>query len=236
MTLLLLLACADTPAPPPESHKLTDLFRPQVQLNTGAVPGGTEQIQLFLHPLTPGVCHPIPALVATMDGKPMTRLHGRVEGKNGYDRDCAVYEFTIDPTEVAGDATSLVSITDGVSTYTMEVANLLAPRAVTPSATEVTPGDTLTLAWSPPTDTPTKDGDVGLELKAADKRAVVKRKDITFGPGTLTFVVPEGLSGEVTASVFGTLGMQPAVTKCEGADHCGVSREYDVASFRLKLP
>lgn len=231
-----LLACSDPAPPAPEEHHLTDLFRPQLQLNTGSLPGGPEQIQLFLHPLTPGVCHPIPKLAATFDGKPMTRLHGRVEGERGYDRDCAVYEFTIDPKEVAVGASNVVVVTDSVSTYTMEVANLFVPRTVTPSATAVKPGDSLTLAWSPATDVVTKDGDVGVELRLGDKRALVKRKDIVFGPGTLTFTVPEGLSGEVTASVYGTLGVQPAVTKCVGADHCGVSREYDVPAFTLTLP
>lgn len=235
MLLLLLAACESEP-PPPEAHKLTDLFRPQVQLNTGSIPGGPEQVQLFVHPLTPGVCHPIPTIAATLDGKPMTRLHGRVEGKKGYDRDCAVYEFTLDAKEIVAGATNVVTVTDGETTFTMEVAGLFAPRTVTPSATDVKPGDTLTLAWSPPTDVVADKGDVGIELKAGAKRAVVRRKDIVFGPGTLTFTVPEGVSGEVAGSVYGTATIQPAVTKCEGAHHCGVSREYDVAPFTLRAP
>ncbi len=234
MILLALLACSDPP--PPEKHTLMDLFRPQVQLNTGSLPGGPEQVQLFVHPLTPGVCHPIPGLAATLDGKPMTRLHGRVEGKNGYDRDCAVYEFTLDGKEAVAAPTNTLVVTDGTNTFTVEVANLFVPRTVTPSATEVKPGDTLTLAWSPPTDVVAKTGEVGLELVSGDKRAVVRREDITFGPGTLTFAVPEGVSGELTASVFGTATMQPAVTKCEGPHACRVSRDYDVPPFTLRAP
>jgi hypothetical protein len=232
--LALLAACSEEP--PPENHHLSDLFRPQVQLNTGFLPGGAEQIQLFVHPLTPGVCHPIPTLTATLDGKAMTRLHGLVPGENGYDRDCSVFEFTLDPKDIVAGPTNALVITDGVSTITMEVANLFAPRTATASATDVKPGDTVTLAWSPATDVLADKGDFGVLLEAGGKRASVKRQDLVVAPGSVAFPVPEGVSGDVTASVFGTAAMQPPVTRCEGLAACKVSREYDVAPFSLRLP
>jgi hypothetical protein len=214
---------------------LLDLFRPQVQLNTGSVPGGPEQVQLFVNPLTPGPCHPIPGLKATLDGVEMTRLRGKVEGENGYDRDCNVYEFTMDAARVEQKPTNTLVITDGTNTFTMDVAHLFDPRTVTPSATTVKPKDSVTLAWSPGTDVLAPKGDFGIELKGGDKPVFVRRTDLVIGAGTVTFTMPEGVSGEVTATVFGTMTMQPAVTKCEGAHTCGVSRAYDVPPFQLTV-
>jgi hypothetical protein len=209
-------------------HTLKDIYRPHLQLNTGYVPGGPEQIQLFLHPELAGPCHPIPTLAATIDGKPMTRLHGKVEGPEGYDRDCAVFEFTIDAGTVTQGPSTVVTVTDGTDTFTMEVANIFAKRTLTPSATDVKPGESVTFAWSPAGDAVDPKADIGFTLTAGDKRVVLKRKDIVFGAGTLTFTVPADLTGDVSVQMFGMLGISPAVTRCEGAHACAVSREYDV--------
>ncbi len=231
--LALLAACGEEP--PPEVHKLTDIYSPVVQLNTGSVPGGPEVVQLFVHPQLVGPCHPIPTLAATLDGKPMTRLTGRVGGAMPYDRDCSVFEFSLDPKDIVSGPTNELRVTDGETTFRVVIENLFAPRTVVASPTEVKPGDTVTLTWTPATDTVAPKGDVGLELKAGDKRAVIKRTAITFAPGSLSFVVPEGLEGDVTIAVFGTAAVQPAVTTCEGATTCGVSREYDVPPVTIRV-
>ncbi|MFN7145419.1 MAG: hypothetical protein ACK4YP_16720 [Myxococcota bacterium] len=232
MFLLALLGCFPEV---PEAHTLLDIYHPMLQLNTGSVPGGTEQVQLFLHPELPGVCHPIPTLTATLDGAPMTRLTGKVEGEAGYDRDCAVYEFTVDAATLTPKPTTTIVVTDGTTTLTMEVANLLTPRTMTPSATDVKPGDTVTVAWSPPTDVVDPSVAVGFELEKGDESVMIPRKDVVFGAGSLTFTVPPAPTGQVTVSLIGTLGLQPAVTKCEGAHKCAVSRLYDVAPFTLNV-
>jgi hypothetical protein len=207
-----------------------------LQLNTGSVPGGPEQFQLLLHPELTGVCHPIDALAATFDGRPLTRLHGRVTGAVPYDRDCSVFEFTMDATAVAPAPTNELTVTDGATTYHMVVAGLFAPRAMALAAdAPVKPGDSVTLQWSPATDVVDPKGKVGLELKGAEKRVVLARKDLTFGPGTLAFVVPDGFSGAVTVSAYGTDVIQPAVTTCDGPFQCIVSRSYSVDPVTLQV-
>lgn len=228
-----LAACVEEP--PPEVHKLADIYSPVVQLNTGSAPGGPEVIQLFVHPQLVGICHPIPTLSATLDGKPMTQLHGRVMGPTPYDRDCSVFEFSLDPKDMVVGPTNELVVTDGTTTFRVGIDNLFAPRIATPSPTEVKPGGTVTLAWSPATDAVAEKGAVGLELKAGDKRAVVKRADITFAPGSMSFVMPPDLVGDVTITVIGTVAIQPKVTKCEGPTTCGVSREYDVPAVVVRV-
>lgn len=232
MILPLLLACEE---PPPETHMLKDIYRPHLQLNTGYLPGGPEQIQLFLHPELAGPCHPIPEVAATFDGKPMTRLHGKVEGPDGYDRDCAIFEFSIDSSTITPGPSSVVTVTDGVDTYTLEAANVFAKRTLTPSATELIAGDSITFAWSPAGDVVGPKADVGFELTAGEKRVIVKRKDIVFGVGTMTFTLPADLTGDVTVDIFGNSGISPAITRCEGAHACAVSREYDVDPITLHV-
>ncbi len=228
-----LAACADEP--PPEVHKLKDIYSPVVQLNTGSIPGGPEVIQLFVHPQLVGMCHPIPTLTATLDGKPMTQLHGRVGGSTPYDRDCSVFEFSLDPKDIVAGPTSELVVSDGETTYNVGIANLFAPRSVVASPTEVKPGDTVTLAWSPATDAVAEKGAFGVELKAGDKRVLVKREAFTIAPGSLAFVVPPDLTGDVTVSMYGTVVIQPAVTKCEGPTTCGVSRQYDVPAVTIRV-
>lgn len=230
---LLLAACGDPP--PPDVHTLKDLWHPVVQLNTGSPPGGTEIIQLFVHPQLVGICHPIPTLTATLDGKPMTRLHGRVEGSVPYDRDCSIFEFTLDPKDLVRGPTNELVVSDGETTYRIAIADLFAPRVARPSATEVKPGDTVTLAWSPATDTLAAKGNFGVELKAGDKRVLMQREKMTFAPGSLSFVVPPDLTGDVTVTVFGTAAIQPAVTTCEGPSTCAVTREYDVPPVTIRV-
>ncbi|MDP2310570.1 MAG: hypothetical protein Q8P18_31415 [Pseudomonadota bacterium] len=231
---LALAACADPP--PPEVHKLIDIYHPVVQLNTGSVPGGVaEVIQLFVHPKLVGMCHPIPTLTATLDGKPMTQLHGRVGGALPYDRDCSVFEFTLDAAQIVPGPTNELVVSDGETTYHVGIADLYAPRVATASPTDVKPGDTVTLAWSPATDKVAAKGAVTLELEAGDKRAVIKRADLVFAPGSIAFVVPPGLTGDVTVTVFGTAFIQPAVTKCEGPTICGVARDYDVPPVTIHV-
>jgi len=233
MLLALLLACAEEP--PPAQHRLLDLFEPVVQLNTGSVPGGPEVIQLFVHPKLVGKCHPIPTLTATLDGKPMTRLTGRVLGPEPYDRDCSVNEFSLDPKEiVVGPAHALV-VSDGETTWRVGISDVFSPRVATGPTTEIAAGDTVTLTWSPATDVVAAQGDIGLELVAGAKRVVVKRKDLTFAAGSLSFTMPPGISGDVTLSVYGTAALQPAITSCDGPTTCGVSREYDVPPIVLKV-
>lgn len=233
MLALLLGACEEPP--PPEEHKLADIWHPVVQLNTGAVPGGTEVIQLFVHPQLVGMCHPIPTLSATLDGKAMTQLHGRVEGATPYDRDCSVFEFTLDPKELTFGPTSELTVTDGTTTYRVAIAELFTPRVMTASPTDVKVGDTVTLAWAPASDTVAPKGKVGLELRAGEKRVLVNRTALTFAPGSLSFVVPAGVEGDVTVSLFGTATIQPTVTACEGPTTCGVSREYDVPPVTIHV-
>ncbi len=234
MILLSLLACADPP--PPEAHHLTDLFRPMIQLNTGSVPGGPEQVQLLFHPEFPGVCHPMPVLIATLDGKPMTRLHGRVEGATPYDRDCAVFEFLLDPADIVVGDTHVLTITDETTTWRMAMGAVFQPRTLTrASDAPVKGGDQVTLSWTPPTDVLDPKSDAGLELSVGTTRAIVRRADITFEAGSLRFVVPEGISGSVSVTVFGTESIRPPVTACEGPHKCGVSRSYSVPPLTLEI-
>jgi hypothetical protein len=233
MLLALLLACAEEP--PPAQHRLLDFFEPLVQLNTGSVPGGPEVIQLFVHPKMVGKCHPIPTLTATLDGKPMTRLTGRVMGPEPYDRDCSINEFSLDPKEIVVGPSHALVVSDGATTWRMAISDVFSPRVATGPTAELAAGDPVTLTWSPATDVVAEQGDIGFELVAGAKRVVVKRKDITFAPGALTFTMPPGISGDVTLSVYGTAALQPAITACDGPKTCGVSREYDVPAVTLKV-
>lgn len=226
-----LAACGDPP--PPDVHKLLDIWHPMVQLNTGSAPGGPEVIQLFVHPQLEGICHPIPTLTAALDGKPMTQLHGRVGGAVPYDRDCSVFEFMLDPKDIVVAPTNELVVSDGETTFRVGIADLYAPRVVTAPLTAVTAGETVTLAWSPPTDKVAAKGAVSLELTTGDKSAVIKRDALTFAPGSISFAMPPDLVGDVTVTVFGTISIQPVVTKCEGPTTCVVSREYDVAPVIL---
>lgn len=230
--MLFLLACAE---PPPEVHKLVDLYRPILQLNTGILPGGSEQVQLLVHPQFPGLCHPIPTIAATLDGKPMERLHGRVEGAVPYDRDCSVFEFTIDGAQAAVQAQNTVRVTDGETTFEVVVANLFAPRVMTASASAAKVGESLTVLWSPNTDTVAPKGSVGFLFEGGEKRAIVKRADLAIGPGSFSFKVPAGVLGEAKLSPFGTDQITPAVVSCTGAHTCNVSRSYDVPALTVTI-
>lgn len=229
--LVLLLGCEE---PPPDVHHLSDLFRPYMVLNTGHEPGAPEQVQLYVHPVINGPCHPIPSLVATLDGRPLTRQHGEVMfGARKYDRDCALFEFTLEGGEVVVGETNEVKVTDGVTTFRMAVGGAFTPRRL--SLVSRT-GDDVVLGWTPATDVVAPKGDFGVELVAGGRRVVVARKDITFGPGTLAFRLPAGLEGAIDVSVVGTSLVQPAVTACEGAHSCEVSRLYTVEPLRIDSP
>jgi hypothetical protein len=253
LSLLLLVACDP---PPPEKHTLTDLYRPVMVLNTGGTPG---TVQAFLHPLLNGPCHPIDNLTATLGEQPLERLHGKVkQGDISYDRDCSVFEFT--GKEPAAAPTLDFVVTDGTSTGTMQVADLLAPRTITGPAT-AKPGDDVALTWAPATDVFADKGEIGIELRTApapakgakdtkpatvattakdtepdgSKRVVIPRKSLKIEGNVLHFTMPDTVSGPVDVTVIGTAHIQPKVLKCEWAYQCEVSRAYDVAPIRIDV-
>ena len=233
MILSLLFACWFED-PPPEIHHLSDLYHPVLRVSTGHADGAPEQVRVMMHPELNGKCHPMDAITATLGGKPMTRLHGRVEGEVPYDRDCTVFEFSMDAKDVTDTPTTEVLVSDGVTTFRSVVAGAISPRTLTPTtAQKVKAGDVVTFQWAPATDVVAPKGKVGVDLHAGEKRVVVGRKDITFAPGTLTFAMPEGIHGEVEVSMVGTTFIQPTVLACEGAFKCEASRLYTVEPVKI---
>ncbi len=125
------------------------------------------------------------------------------------------------------DATSTdtkFEVTDSTGTWSMTVPNLLGPRTVTrTSNAPVHVGDTVSMSWSPSTDT-------GIDLTAAGDAIAVDAADagfedwqlnLTYSAGTISFVVPAKMPPDTyTATV--DFGPVPAISSCVGAPSCEV--------------
>jgi hypothetical protein len=235
ITLLSLLACGDEEPAPYQDFK--DVFEPVLVMNAGDVPGKGETLQVFVHPERAGVCRPLPKLTANVDGVPLTRLHGKVPGEKGYDRDCMVYEFTADAETLAKrtagpDAT--VTVTDGVTSISGSAKNLFGPRVLEQDG-PIGADRKLRLRWVPGGDRVDPAMKPALELKGGFKTQLLKPPELVLTPEAVEVVLPAEVSGAFTAEFTGTLSMQPSTTACTGAHRCEATRVYVVEPVKLTL-
>lgn len=236
--LLLLVACDTEPPPPPPSISM--IQRPVLVVNTGATPSRAESVQVFVHPEQQGACLTIPTLKASVDGVPLVQLHGKVD-QNGYkyDRDCDVYEFTLEAPVPPPAELSVVEVTDGTVTMRAEIASLFTPRALGVRGGPYHRGDVVTLAWSPAGDTVAPDGDIGVELTAGESRVFVGKDAVSLVDDQVAFTLPKDLpaafTGPVQVEFRGTLAVQPTVKTCQWAVACQVSRTYVVAPVTIEV-
>lgn len=234
--LLTLLACGEEPEPPPPGMRL--MMRPILALNTGvAGPEGGEKAVAFLHPEQLGPCQKFEPTF-TLDGVPMTRLHGKVQGEFNYNRDCNVFEYALDPaTGVGTGPQSTLVVTDGKDTARMVVDNLFAPRTVTPEQATAKAGEEVVLRWSPATDVYDGKGVLGVTLRREGEEPVVVRgADVAWVDGTVRFKLPADLApGPLAVEFQGTAFVQPRVAACEWVVRCDQARTYTVAPTTLTV-
>lgn len=223
---------------------IKDLWRPHLRVNVGAPLGQPETVRVFFHPEEIGACQNIAGIAATVDGVPLTRLHGRVREKGyDYDRDCNVFEFEAPLSAVAGRAVegiSRVEVTDGESTAVMEVANLFADRALVPTTPgPYARGETITLRWQPGGDTIDPKFRFALLLRANGDEKVVGGEAVGVTPEsvrvTLPLDLPASWVGPVDAEFVGTGGVQPTVKRCVWAVDCQANRVYTLPKLTLTL-
>lgn len=231
---LLLTGCDDPPEPPPQSMKL--MMRPVLGLNVGVPKAGApEKVVVLFHPEQMGPCHPIPSVVAKLDGVELTRLRGKVKTETlSYNRDCNVFEYELTPWTGPTGPTSTLEVTDGESTARMVVDNLFAPRTVTPEAAEVPVGGEVVLTWSPATDVfdPKADVSVILTREGESPRTV----QAAAADGKVRFTLPADLgAGPLSIEPTGTRFIQPHVAKCDWVVSCTVSRAYTVAPVAITV-
>lgn len=234
--LLTMMACGEGPAPPPPGMRL--MMRPILALNTGvAGPGGPEKAVAFLHPEQLGPCQKFEPTF-TLDGVPMTRLHGKVTGQFRYDRDCNVYEYALEPaTGVGGGPTSTLVVTDGVDTARMVVDNLFAPRTLAPEKATAKPGEEVVLRWSPATDVYDGKGVLGVTLtREGEEPVAVRGADVRFADGAVRFTLPADIApGPLGVEFQGTAFVQPHVAACEWVVRCDLTRTYTVAPASITV-
>lgn len=229
----MLLACEEAP----KYDKFADVFEPTLTVNAGAVPPSGERLQVLVHPARVGVCRALPELRATVDGVAMKRLHGKVEMDSySYDRDCNVYEFELDAAGLAsrpaGD-TSVVVVTDGVTTLSLQSKHLFAPRTLAVQG-EVAAGGEVVLRFSPGGDVVAPENNFAVELTAGEEKHRVS--PVTVTPEAVRFTLPEGVRGEVRAELLGTKAISPPLLACEGAKACQVSRVFLVPPVAFTVP
>ncbi|MBM4369305.1 MAG: hypothetical protein FJ102_24040 [Deltaproteobacteria bacterium] len=231
--ILFLIACEDAP----KYDKFADVFEPSLTVNAGAVPPNGERLQVLVNPARVGQCRALPELTANVDGIAMTRLHGKVEKESySYDRDCSVYEFELDTASIASRPAgekSVVTVTDGVTTLSLETRNLFAPRTLA-LAGEVSAGGEVVLRWSPGGDVIATENSFAVELVAGeDKRRITP---VTVTPEEVRFAIPADVHGPVTVELLGTAAIAPPLVACTGAKSCSVSRVFLVPAVEFVVP
>lgn len=209
-----------------------DVFNPILVMNAGKLPERGEVLQVLVHPELGGTCRPLPALRADVDGVPLTRLHGKVEGPEGYERDCMVYEFMADAATLAkrsgDDAT--ITVTDGKTSLVGTVRNLFGERRLEPEA--VGADGKLRLRWVPGGDRVV--GGVAASLTLSGAFPPIHVKDPELSAEAVSFALPEAAKGTVLVEFKGTLAIQPTVTACTGALRCEASRAYTVPPVSIE--
>ena len=228
-----LLACGTEENP--YSH-FKDVANPSLVVNAGDVPPGGQRLQVLVHPELSGVCRPLPELKADIDGVPLTRLHGKFDdGKFAYDRDCNVYEFVADAALLARLAPrpdNVVTVTDGATTVSLTAVGLFVKPTLTPPAEPVAAGGVVTLPWVPGGDAVDKTVPVSVHLTPETGEAV-EGKDVKATAESVAFTLPEGLTGPVSADLWGTAAFTPKVTACTGAVSCSASRAFLLDPIKL---
>ncbi len=240
MIFLLVAACDLTPPEPPPA--LNQVLRPVLVVNTGSTGITSETVTVFVHPEQAGPCLPIPTLKATVDGVGLTQLHGKVK-RNGYDydRDCDVYEFSLEHPLGAPKDVSVVEVTDGQATIRAEIPALFAPRTLSlPAAgTVYERGGEVRLTWKPAGDVVAADADIGIELRAGEDARFLGKTAVKHTGGEVVFTLPADLpanwSGPVSVEFRGSLDVQPAIKTCVWAVTCQVSRTYVVEPVTITL-
>ena len=234
MVLAWLVACEEAP----KYDKFADVFEPSLTVNAGAVPPRGESLQVLVHPARVGVCRPLPELKATVDGVPLERLHGKVEMDTySYDRDCNVYEFSLDTAGLAARPAgerSVVTVTDGVTTLSLETRNLFAPRSLAVVTDPVVAQGEVVLRWSPGGDVIAAESNFAVELVGEAGKWRVVPTAVT--PQDVRFTLPADARGELTAEFLGSKAISPPLLACTGAKTCQVSRVFLPAPVRLSVP
>ncbi len=231
--ILFLLACEEAP----KYDKFADVFEPSLTVNAGAVPPNGERLQVMVNPARVGQCRALPELSANVDGIAMTRLHGKVEKESySYDRDCSVYEFELDAAGItsrpAGER-SVVTVTDGVTTLSLETKNLFAPRTLAVQG-EVTAGGEVVMRWSPGGDVIAPENSFAIELTVGEEKRRIA--PVTVTAEEVRFTMPPDVHGPVKAELLGTAAISPPLVACNGAKSCSVSRVFLVPPVEIVVP
>jgi hypothetical protein len=202
---------------------LVDVYQPTLTANYSERPLKGPHLQVLLSPAHAGVCRPIPALKASIDGVELTRLHGRFTDANfDYDRDCNVYEFEADAAALAKRAVAadgVVSMFDGTATYSVTVKNLFVPRTLRVEGV-LQAGKEATMRIVPRGDIVAENPTFQIELSQGDWK---ERLPAAWLNGGIHFVVPEGKSGDFSLQWLGSSFVQPKVENC-AASLCTASR------------
>ncbi len=231
-----LLACADGPEVVP-FNTFADVHQPQLEINAGNLAPRGRRIQVFVHPELEGVCRALPDLRASVDGVPLTRLHGKYDDGNlRYDRDCFVYEFEglADVVgKVAANPDNVVTVSDGITTLAATVHQLFSePRFEGPTA-PVAAGSEVVLTLVPAGDNvdPTVVVSVDLTVEGSPKLSV----PAAAAKDGIRFTLPADVHGAVSVEVFGTLAYNPPVTACVVAAKCSASRVFVAPPMALTV-
>ena len=236
MLLLSLLACEGEDAPK-KFDAFEYVFQPALSANAKGLGSRPDRLQVLVYPERQGQCRKLPTLRAEVDGVALTRLHGVFDdGVYRYDRDCFVYEFEIDVAALgpaAAKPSLTVQVTDGETTLALTARNLLAESRATVRTEAPKAGGEVVLALEPADDT--IDPKAGVDVRLTPAEGAPVRVPAKATPDTLTFTVPEGMSGPVDVDVMGTRAWMPPVTECVRAHVCTASRDFVYPTVRLEV-
>jgi hypothetical protein len=119
----------------------------------------------------------------------------------------------------------------------MRVKNLLVPRQLVIDTPDAMAGAEVRAHVEPSGDVVGEKPRFGAQLAAGERTESVAAtwQSTPEGAGFLAFTLPQGLSGEVRATLTGTGFLQPAVEACT-AKSCSASRTAEVlpATFTIR--
>lgn len=226
-----LFACEPAPEP---FMDLVDVYQPTLTVNYSERRDQGPKLQVLLNPARAGVCRPLPELKADIDGVALTRLHGNFKDENfEYNRDCNVYEFEGDAALLAkraGAPDAVVTLTDGKTSYSVKVKNLLVPRTLRVEGVLVA-GQEGVFRIEPPGDIVGEKPVFQLLFVAGETKNKV---DAQWIDGGIHAVVPADIHGDVTVEWFGTGFVQPSFEACT-ATLCTASRTVVAAPFTVSV-
>lgn len=136
---------------------------------------------------------------------------------------CGPTEWTLPkqiPESLKGSATSTITIGPN-NEVSLKVSSLFADRKLTvldPADGNLVAGQMVTLGWSAGTDE-LDSGKLTLKLQPNGGTAVDVEPSLNDGENTLTFTVPQGISGAATIRASGAFA-QPKLEACTGVTAC----------------